>query len=299
VTEIRSFHHSAFPPARLRDERDGTISVCVPARECAATIAHTVRELVGLVEEGAIDEVVVVDAASADGTAELARDAGARVVQEVELLPSFGPVLGKGDAMWRGLSVLKGDVVCFVDGDSAGFGAHFARGLAGTVACEPGVSFCKAAYRRPFRVGDVELPDGGGRVSQLTARPLLTMFYPELAAIRQPLAGEMAARRELLKRLPFATGYAVETAMLIDAYLTVGIDAIAQCDLDERVNPHQSLAALTPMAWAVLHVVTERLRREGRLSDVHPGALLVPEGDDLVARGFELVERPPLQSVAT
>lgn len=299
MTEIRSFHHSEFPPERLRDERTATISVCVPARECAATIEHTVRELVGLQEAGAIDQVLVVDADSPDGTRELALAAGADVVQEAELLPGFGPVLGKGDAMWRALSVLTGDVVCFVDGDSAGFGAHFACGLAGTVACENAVSFCKAAYRRPFRVGEVDLPDGGGRVSQLTARPLLTMFYPELAAVRQPLAGEVAGRRDLLERLPFATGYAVEIAMLIDAYRAVGVTGLAQCDLDERVNAHQSLAALTPMAWAVLHVVVERLRREGRLGDVEPGTLLVPDAGGMIAREFELIERPPLRSVAT
>jgi len=280
---IRSFHHSAFPPERLAGERDGSISVCVPARECAATIAAIVAELVALREAGAVDEVVVVDAASADGTARLAAGAGADVVQEADLLPEFGPVLGKGDAMWRALSALAGDVVCFVDGDSDGFGGHFACGLAGAVACEPGVQFVKAFYRRPFRAGEISLPEGGGRVNELAARPLLRRFYPALADIAQPLAGEVAGRRELLASLSFATGYAVETAMLIDAYTAVGAGAIAQVDLDVRHNAHQPLHALGAMADAVLGAVTVRLAREGRLRE--PG------------EAVEVVERPPLASL--
>src|SRR5215207_10472432 len=116
-----SFHHTEFPLERLLDGRAGTVSVCVPARECAGTIARVVRELVRLREAGAIDQVAVVDAASQDGTAALAERAGAEVYQESELLPQFGPVLGKGDAMWRGLSVLSGDYVCFLDGDTERF----------------------------------------------------------------------------------------------------------------------------------------------------------------------------------
>jgi glucosyl-3-phosphoglycerate synthase len=141
------------------------------------------------------------------------------------------------------------------------------------------VQFVKGFYRRPFRVGDATLPEGGGRVNELTARPLLRAFYPELAEVRQPLAGEVAARRELLERLPFATGYAVEIAMLIDAWSAVGTDALAQVDLDVRQNRHQPLSDLTNMADAVLAAVRERLAREGRLIDVAPSTT---------------VERPPL-----
>jgi glucosyl-3-phosphoglycerate synthase len=281
--QLRSFHHSVFPPERVRAERDGTISVCVPARECADTIVPIVETLVALRESGAVDQVAVIDAASADGTAELAVAAGAEVHEEAELLPEHGPVLGKGDAMWRALTVLAGDVVCFLDGDSDHVGPHFACGLAGAVACEPGVRFAKAFYRRPFRSGSVELPDGGGRVNELTARPLLRIFFPELGDVRQPLAGEVAARRDLLERLPFATGYAVEIAMLIDAYRTAGLDALAQVDLDVRQNRHQPLSALAPMADAVLGAVAARLEREGRLAGV-----------DVEAP----VERPPLTTLA-
>jgi glucosyl-3-phosphoglycerate synthase len=284
---IRGWHHAEFPPERLRDARLGTISVCVPAREVADTIAGVVEPLVELREAGAIDEVAVVDAASRDGTADIAREAGAVVHQEAELLPEFGPVLGKGDAMWRSLSVLEGEVLCFLDGDTTAFGAHFACGLAGAVACEEGVRFVKAAYRRPFRVGDVQTEEGGGRVNELTARPLLRRFYPELADIRQPLAGEVAGRRELLERLPFATGYAVEIAMLLDAWRAAGVEGIGQVDLDERLNAHQPLSALGGMADAVLGVVAERLAREGRLTDT---------GADEAGAGA-IVERPPFTTL--
>jgi glucosyl-3-phosphoglycerate synthase len=279
--KARSFHHSLYPPSRIAAERRGRVSVCLPARECAGTVEEIVRALVGLREVGAIDEIVVIDAASADGTALVARRAGATVHQEAELMPSHGPVLGKGDAMWRALSVLDGELVCFLDADTEGFSAHFATGLLGPLVCEPGVSFVKGFYRRPLRlegVGQegVEDGDGGGRVNRLSARPALALFYPQLAGVRQPLAGEVAARRELLEELPFATGYGVEIAMLIDAWGRLGLDGIAQVDLDEHRNRHQPLSALEPMALTVLATIARRLEREGRLTDVEGGPVERP-----------------------
>jgi glucosyl-3-phosphoglycerate synthase len=287
--KARSFHHSLYPPERIAAERTQSVSVCLPARECAGTVAEIVGALVELRVLGAIDEIVVVDAASGDGTAALARDAGATVYQEAELMPAHGRVLGKGDAMWRALSVLSGELVCFLDADTEQFSAHFANGLLGPLVCESGVSFVKAFYRRPFAQqegasggGDASAGEGGGRVNHLTARPALALFYPELAAVRQPLAGEVAARRELLAELPFATGYGVEIAMLIDAWHRLGLDGLAQVDLDEHRNPHQPLSALAPMALTVLSTIALRMEREGRLAAV----------------ANTPVERPPLQSVA-
>jgi glucosyl-3-phosphoglycerate synthase len=250
------------------------VSVCVPARNEAATVAPIVSALVRLGEQGVIDQVVVVDA-SDDGTGEIAARLGAEVHAQSDLMPSFGPVLGKGDAMWRALSVLRGDVVCFVDADTERFGPHFACGLLGPLVVDPAVQFVKGFYRRPFRLGDEVAPEGGGRVTELTARPLLKLFYPQLAGIHQPLAGEVAARRDLLERLPFATGYAVEIAMLIDAYELAGVEALAQVDLDERQNRHQPLSELGPMATAVLRAVAER-------------AGMIDE---------QIVERPPMSSL--
>jgi glucosyl-3-phosphoglycerate synthase len=279
--KARSFHHSLYPPERIAAERDRSVSVCLPARECARTVGEIVGALVELREAGAIDQIVVVDAASADGTADLARAAGATVWQEDELMPDYGPVLGKGDAMWRGLSVLSGELVCFLDADTECFSAHFAYGLLGPLVCEPGVSFVKGFYRRPLAENGVEQREGGGRVNHLMARPALQVFYPELGAVRQPLAGEVAARRQLLESLPFATGYGVEIAMLLDVWREHGLDAIAQVDLDVHRNRHQPLSALSPMATTVLATIASRLEREGRLR----GAEGAPP------------ERPPLGAV--
>ena len=270
---MRTYHHADFPAAG----KATGVSVVIPAREEAATIGPIVAASVPLAEQ-----VLVVDAGSRDGTAELAARAGAEVVQEADLLPEFGPVLGKGDAMWRALSAVRGDVVVYVDADTEGFGGHFVSGLAGPLLADPDVQFVKAFYRRPLKLGDEAQPEGGGRVTELTAKPLLNAFYPELADVRQPLAGEVAARRSLLERLPFSTGYAVEIAMLIDAWSAAGIDALAQVDLDVRQNRHQPLSALRPMADAVLGAVLDRLVRDGRLA-----------GDD-----GRVTERPPLRELA-
>lgn len=284
----RTFHHSLYSPAMIaaaRAERKLGVSVCLPARECAQTVGEIVTTLKRLREEGAIDEIVVIDADSADGTAAAAERAGASVHQEAELMPELGRVLGKGDAMYRALAVLRGEIVCYLDADTAGDTAHYATGLIGPLVCEePGdIAFVKAFYRRPFEHGGVSLPEGGGRINHLLARPALELFYPELAGVKQPLAGEVAARRELLERLPFVTGYGVEIGMLIDAWREVGLHGIAQVDLDEHRNRHQPLAALTPMARTALTTIAQRVKREGRLTGVQ------------VAE--PIVERPPLAGV--
>jgi glucosyl-3-phosphoglycerate synthase len=280
---IREFHHAAFPAARVRAERTESISVCVPARDEAAAIAGVVGPLVHLRESGVIDEVIVLDDDSRDATAAIAARHGADVVRAAGLLPEFGPILGKGDVMWRALSVASGEVVCFVDGDSEDFAEHFACGLLGPLVCEPDVHFVKGFYRRPFKHRDAVQPTGGGRVTQLTARPLLAAFHPPLAGIHQPLAGEIAARRELLERMAFCTGYGVDIALLLDVSAEVGIGGLAQVDLDLRQNRHRPLDELAPMADAVLGAVTSRLRRAGRLTAA-------------TATGAA-VQRPPLASL--
>jgi glucosyl-3-phosphoglycerate synthase len=278
---IRSFEHADFPLELLVERKRRSLSVVLPAREVSDTVGPIVERILSL--EGLVDQVLVVDAASEDGTAEIAGRAGAEVRQQAELLPDLGPVLGKGDAMYRSLAAVRGDLVVFIDADTRDFQPHFVTGLAGPLIAADEVRFVKGAYRRPFVTGGVEVPDGGGRVSQLTARPLLSAFYPDLAALRQPLAGEVAAPREVLERLPFATGYAVETAMLLDVREMVGAGAIAQVDIGERRNFHQPLEALRPMADTVLATVCERLRREGRLVADSPSSAIV--------------ERPPFASL--
>ena len=278
----RTFHHAQFPPERIARERNLTVSVCVPARNEAATIGDIVDVLADLRARGVIDQIVVADD-STDGTGEIAARHGAEVHSQSALRSDLGAVCGKGDAMWRALHVLEGDVVAFVDGDTSDFGERFVCGLVGPLACEDGeIEFVKGFYRRPFRASDGVQPTGGGRVTELLARPLLRSLYPELARVRQPLAGEIAARRDLLRRVPFATGYAVDIALLIDAWSEVGLAGLAQVDLDVRQNDHQDLPALGAMANDVLAGVLTRLWREGRLSDLPAEAPRVLERPALV-----------------
>jgi glucosyl-3-phosphoglycerate synthase len=286
------FHHSRYSPgliARVRSERGLGVSVCLPARECAHSVGEIVEVLARLRDAQAIDEIVVVDAGSPDGTAEVARRAGATVWQEAQLMPSFGPVLGKGDAMWRALSVLDGELICFLDADTEAFGEHFATGLLGPLVCEPEVSFVKAFYERPLRAGEAQPAQAGGRVNHLLARPALELFYPQLAALRQPLAGEVAGRRALFERLPFSTGYGVEIGMAIDAWREVGLERIAQVDLDEHRHRHQPLDALRQMSLTVLATIAARLEREGRLLGV--------TGNGPGPSAHAPLERPPFASV--
>ena len=274
----RTFPHDEFPPDRLAAERGATVSVCLPARNEEQTIGPILERLLPLRAQGVVDQIVVVDD-SHDRTAAIARSLGAEVHEQSALMPELGPVLGKGDAMWRALPILGGDIVCFLDADSECFGPHYVCGLIGPLVVKPDVQYVKGFYRRPFRIGGVTVPDEGGRVTELTARPLLNAFYPDLSAVEQPLAGEVAARRELLERLPFVTGYGVDVALLLDAYLHAGLDALAQVDLDVRQNAHQPLRELGPMAAAVLQAVACRLVRDGRLHGPLPA---------------NPVERPPL-----
>lgn len=271
---IRSHEHVDFPLELMLERKCASVTVVLPAREVAATVGPMVERILALGE--LVDQLLVIDAASPDGTAEAAARAGAEVRQEEDLKPELGAVLGKGDAMWRALAAARGDLVVFLDADTQDFHDHFVTGLLGPLVCERETRFVKGAYRRPFRAEGVDLPEGGGRVSRLIARPLLSAFYPDLATLEQPLAGEVAAPREVLERIPFATGYAVEIAMLLDVHEQFGVDAMAQVDIGERRNTHQPLRQLEPMAETVLATVCDRLRREGRLRGEGPPPMPPP-----------------------
>lgn len=289
----RSYRADDFPLARLRELRasaGATVSVVLPAREVAATIGPILARLEPLRAAGVVDELVVVDAASRDGTAAVAAAGGARVVQESQLLPEHGPARGKGDALWRSLTATDGEIVVFLDSDTEGFDDRFLRGLIGPLLAEAPVSFVKGAFRRPFKLGDTTVPDGGGRVTELVARPLLNLHVPELAGFVQPLAGEFAARRSLLEQLSFPVGYGVEIATLIDAFRLAGLDALAQVDLGERQNQHQSLRALSAMAYAVMVAAERRLG----CPELEPGALLLPLDGGVEAKRVAVEERPAL-----
>lgn len=308
LVELRRGAHAGGALARVAagdgsgaiDHGDGgstSVSVVLPAREVAATIGPIIDAIMPLREAGVIDELVVIDAASADGTAAIAQAHGARVVQESTVLADHGPARGKGDALWRSLAVTSGDVVVFLDSDTENFDDRFLRGLLGPLLEDPAVAFVKGAFRRPFKLGETTVPDGGGRVTELVARPLLNLHVPELAGFVQPLAGEFAARRSLLEQLPFPVGYGVEIATLIDALRIAGLDALAQVDLGERQNRHQSLRALSAMAYAVMVAAERRVHGEQALARSAPGPIVFPHGDELEVRQVAVDERPPLISL--
>lgn len=287
---LATFDHTQFELSALLAGKRGSVSVVVPTRETAATIAATVRAIDSLRRAGLVDQVLVVDADSADGTATIAREAGAEVFQEADLLPEFGQVAGKGDAMWRALSVARGTHVVYLDGDVRDFGAHYVTGLLGPLLQPSPARFVKGFYRRPLALDTLEIEDGGGRVTELTAKPLLELLAPELGAFRQPLAGEVAADRELLASLPFAADYGVEIAMLVDAWRAVGIGAMAQVDLGSKRNSHQSLDELGGMSRQVLAALARTLSAE---PDPRLGAISPAPGTSAPAG-----VRPPLASLA-
>ncbi|HET8978757.1 MAG TPA: glucosyl-3-phosphoglycerate synthase, partial [Solirubrobacteraceae bacterium] len=243
--ERRRYRAGDFPPQRLQAAKGSvSVSVIIPTKECADTIGGVLRDAVGpVVAEGLVDEVIVIDAGSGDGTVQAAAGAGARVLLQDEIRADLGPALGKGDAMWRALQVTSGDIVCFLDGDTGDPSPSHLRGLLGPLLCDPTVELVKGTFERPLRAGDVSLPHEGGRVTELMARPLLNLYEPLLAGFSQPLAGEFAGRRPLFEAIPFPVGYGVEIAVLIDALRIAGLDALAECHLGTRQNRHQPLRA--------------------------------------------------------
>ncbi|MFF3322177.1 glucosyl-3-phosphoglycerate synthase [Streptomyces sp. NPDC002889] len=275
--------------------RGTSVSVVLPALDEEATVGDIVtvirRELMETVP--LVDELVVIDSGSSDRTAEVAAAAGARVVHRDAILPRIPAVPGKGEVLWRSLMVTSGDIVCFVDADLRDFSADFVSGTVGPLLTDPEVQFVKAMYDRPLGAE----PGQGGRVTELVARPLLNLHWPQLAGFVQPLGGEYAARRSLLERLPFPVGYGVELGLLVDALHTVGLDALAQVDVGSRKHRHQDGQALGRMAAAIYRTAQLRLSR-GHL--VRPALTQFERGE----AGFEprtywvdTEERPPMREI--
>jgi glycosyltransferase involved in cell wall biosynthesis len=294
----RTYHASEFPLKRLLAVKQHTVALLLPAREVAQTIAPIAETAARLKDSGLLDEVLVIDAASQDDTATIARRTGLQVAQESELLSEYGPAQGKGDAMWRGLAATDSEIVAFADTDTEDFHEGFLLGLIGPLLCDPDIQLVKGAFRRPFRNGNTTLAEGGGRVTELMARPLLNLQAPELTVFEQPLAGETAARRELLEQIPFSAGYGVEIAMLIDCWQTCGLDGLAQVDLGERQNRHQSLRDLSAMAYAVLVAAQTRFLGAA-FADAHAcGSIVLPPARSapelMEKRPVTVEERPPL-----
>lgn len=305
--------------ALLKSKGRHTISVVIPALNEAETIGAivtTVREEL-MVEHPLIDEVVVIDGASSDDTASLAAQAGAKVFAHDLISTGFDVLPGKGEAMWRSLFVTKGDIIVFLDGDLRNFSATYVTGLLGPLLTDPAVDLVKAFYDRPapHRHDAIDLGarssndeplirSGGGRVTELVARPLLNLHWPELSGIIQPLSGEYAARRSLLEQLPFPTGYGIELGMLIDTLQLRGLNAIAQVDVGERQHRHQDLQALGRMATEIWQIGMDRLDRDGHIVTVRePHTSLTQfestiDGHSAFTSDITVAQRPPAVAIS-
>ena len=293
--------------ALLRAKRRGghSVSVVLPARDEEATVGALVGDIAERWMRAVplVDELLVVDSDSTDGTAAVARAAGADVVATTEVLPSCGTRPGKGEALWKSLAATSGDLIVFLDADLLGDIGHYVPGLLGPLLSDPHVHYVKGCYTRPLVLDGVTVPAGGGRVTELTARPLLNALWPELAGFVQPLGGEYAGRRSVLEQVPFVSGYGVEVGLLIDLLDLAGLGALAQVDLGVRRHGSQSEEALGAMAGQVVSAVLARaetgrpgharIEASGLLTQFrHDGTGFVPRS---TAVGVD--ERPPMASV--
>ena len=298
------FHHRQFADveALVALKKSQRVSVCIPTlneAETIGTIVSIIRD--SLVRCGLVDEILVIDSGSTDATRELAAASGAAVHLASGILPDQTNYCGKGENLWKALHVSSGDIICYLDGDISNFHPGFVTGLVGPLLTDPTIDYVKAFYERPLAYGDESHSTGGGRVSEILIRPLISLFYPELGGILQPLSGEYAARRETLESLPFPVGYGVEMAHLIDLARAGKIDRIAQTDLVKRIHRNRDDDELGSMAFAILRVVLRRLERDGKLTLAAPLPTLYQswaihgENIEPLSKTIPEPERPPVR----
>jgi glucosyl-3-phosphoglycerate synthase len=304
-----TFHSDEFADidnlVALKQKRQQTISLGLPALDEEETVEKVIRTLKSALMDDAplLDEIVLIDSNSTDNTVSIAQSCGIPTYKHPELLPEHGSVRGKGEALWKSLSVLKGDIIAWVDTDITNIHPRFVYGLIGPLLKYPRLQYTKGYYQRPIQVGDKLQAYGGGRVTELVARPMFNLFFPELSGFIQPLSGEYAGRRQALEQVPFFTGYGVETGLLIDLFALYGLEGLAQVDLDVRVHHNQPLVGLSKMSFAILQVFMARL--ESRIGaqlveQVNRSMKLVVQEPERFALDVETIaelERPPMRSV--
>lgn len=307
--ENRTFHHRDFADisrlVELKKEQGVTISVCLPTLNVRSTVGAILRVLrMELVERfPLIDQLAIIDSRSTDGTLNVAKAERAEIFFDDEILPEVGQESGKGEALWKSIYALTGDIIVWVDSDIENFHPRFVYGLVGPLLSEPGISYVKAFYRRPLKSGEVSQPEGGGRVTELLVRPALNLFYPEVAGLIQPLSGEYAGRRSVLESVPFLTGYGVETGLVIDICNRFGVDSIAQVDLEVREHHNQSLEALSKMSFGIMQGLFKRLDEDGKIDlKAEPGTVynaVRRKGAkyEIEPISISVVERPPMGTI--
>ena len=289
----------------LKERTGVTISVGLPALNEEKTIGTVIKRVkAALVDKvPLIDQLVVIDSDSTDRTVEIATELGVPVHRHSKILPEVGTFVGKGEALWKSLHVLDGDIVAWIDTDISNIQPRFVFGLLGPLLREPRIKYVKGFYQRPIRQGDKLQAEGGGRVTELMARPLINLFFPELSGMIQPLSGEYAGRRELLESLPFFTGYAVEIGLLIDILDRAGLPALGQVDLERRIHRNQPLPNLSQMAYVILQGAIRKLEERHRLellTEVGRGMKLINTGKDhfnLEVREIGDEIRPPMNTI--
>jgi glucosyl-3-phosphoglycerate synthase len=304
-----TFHASEFRDigklVELKEKQGLTVSVGLPALNEEKTIGLVIRRIKSALMDRLplIDQLVVIDSDSEDRTADIAESLGVPVYRHAAILPELGSHVGKGEALWKSLQVLDGDIVAWIDTDISNIQPRFVFGLVGPLLRESRIQYVKGFYQRPIRQGDKLLSEGGGRVTELMARPLINLFFPELSGIIQPLSGEYAGRRSLLETLPFYTGYSVEIGLLIDVLDSVGLSAVGQVDLERRIHRNQPLGNLSQMAYVILQGAIRKLEERHRielLTEVGRGMKLIHTEKDrfsLEVREIGDELRPPIKTV--
>ena len=307
--KANTHHHSEYSDVeelvRSKESQGLKISVCLPTLNVVDTVGECLRVLrEELVERhGLIDQLCVIDSRSSDGTLEVARAQGAEIFFDDEILTGLEPASGKGEALWKSLYALDGDIIVWVDSDIENMHPRFVYGLVGPLLADETVGYVKACYERPLREGGELKPSGGGRVTELTVRPMFNLFYPQLAGLVQPLSGEYAGRRSVLESVPFFTGYGVEAGLLIDILDAYGPDCIAQTDVEVRIHHNQPIAALSKMSFGIMQTLFRRLDGDGKLKlqTSLPSVYntIRHEGSSYALEPVEvkIVERPPMNTV--
>jgi glucosyl-3-phosphoglycerate synthase len=267
---IKTYAHTDFLPlddiAQTKQASGLRVSAVIPARNEAATIGRIVRCIGVLRQSGLVDELIVMDSASSDKTAIISAAEGARVVGVGSVCPDLSMPSGKGAALWKSLLVADGDIIVCVDADIDNFDSRFIYGLLGPLLIHDDILLVKAFYQRPLALGSQEYENHGGRVTEILVRPLLSMFYPELAHFFQPLAGEYAFRRAAMEQIPISSGYGVEISMLLEMYARWGTDVFAQVDMDRRRHRNRPVAELGKIAHGVLQALLRRLHDERKMN---------------------------------
>ena len=299
---IKQFHCRDFLPiekiCEKKQELDSKVSLVIPTFNEISTIGGIVsmvkKELKD--KQPLLDEIIVMDGGSDDGTLQCARESGATVYKVSEIGDKSAP-MGKGTALWKSLLVTSGDIILCIDADIKDFDIRFVYGLIAPLLYDSAISFIKAHYKRPIVVDDIILNNYGGRVTEILVRPLLSAFYPDLAKFSQPLAGEYSFRRDTITEIPFYSGYGVEIGLILSIYKSLGISSFAQVDMDIRCHRNRSVLDLGKMSFAILQVLLNNLEEDKKVAfhEAFNKTMISPGVKGWEETVIDQIELPPIK----